>query len=226
MSFLVLATLLTPALSAQNRRSRQQPRIPKEVLEQKMISEAEVAERIANLKLWLNGKFSADPNNISDTVTFKRKNEDGVTTEKKLEITLTFQNFRKHATPFISLKNEPLIFDVMEVSAIRKDWFENIAAVCDKISGTMRRMDNARMRWSLKAYASEYAKFEEDRKRCLELLSKQKQFEISKKSDILKKLEQDNKRRRVKAYREAQQRELQQKSANPETKKKRVNEER
>lgn len=215
MSFLVLATLLTPALSAQNRRSRS-PRIPEEILEHKMISEAEVAARIANLKLWLNGKFSADPNKISDTVTFKKKNEDGSATTEKKEIKLTHQDFRKHAGDFSVLQTDPLIFDVMEVTSIRKDWFENVTKICDEISATLRRMDSARIRWSLKVYAAEYAKFAESRKRCLELLSKQKQFEFSKKSGMMKKLEQDNRQRRAKAYLEAEKLKRQQKSGNSE----------
>ena len=133
----------------------------------------------------------------------KRKNEEGATVTEKREVKLTYQDFRKHASGISAMLTEPLIFDVMEVSAIRKDWFEAVNKACDALSGNLKRMDHARMRWSLKVYAAEYAKFAENRKRCMELLSRRKQFEFGQKSDAMKKLKQDNRIRRAKAYRAA-----------------------
>lgn len=202
LAVLAASVLLTAALPAQNRRSRQN-RIPDEVLEHRMITERELANHISDLQVWLSGKYSADPGKISDTIEVKRKNEEGATVTEKREVKLTYQDFRKHASGISAMLTEPLIFDVMEVSAIRKDWFEAVNKACDALSGNLKRMDHARMRWSLKVYAAEYAKFAENRKRCMELLSRRKQFEFGQKSDAMKKLKQDNRIRRAKAYRAA-----------------------
>lgn len=203
LGLVAVSVLLAPALPGQKRSKSKE--VPEDVLKHRMISESEIVESTVKLQAWLDAKIptdvkSLDMRNIDFQFEFKIKDSEGVTVKKKVDAKLTHQSFRTYAAGFTVLSTEPLIFDVMEVSAIKKEWFDGINAVCNEISTNLRQMDRARIRWNPTVYAVEYAKFLKNRERCLELLSRRNDFTFGKRSDTMKKLKNANIDRREKAY--------------------------